>query len=139
MADLLRVPAVNVGWHAPRHAIHEKSALSGIETVPRCGLTKAKQRCANPMRRVTVKTLEHVRWLYSRAPQATVPGTVHYHVPFLAQLVATKDGHPQTRERRRAEPNVALAAYRTHFNSRVRNRPCAAPSHRSARRDPNQS
>jgi hypothetical protein len=37
---------------------------------------------------------------------------IHYHVPFLAQLVATKDGHPQTRERRRAEPNVALAAYR---------------------------
>ena len=45
----------------------------------------------------------------ARAPQA---GTAHYHVPFLAQLVATKDGHPQTRGRRRAEPNVALAAYR---------------------------
>ena len=36
----------------------------------------------------------------------------HYYVPFLAQLVATKDLHPQTRERRRAEPLVALAAYR---------------------------
>ena len=34
------------------------------------------------------------------------------HAPFLAQLVATKDQHPQTRERRRAEPAVALAAYR---------------------------
>src|SRR5262245_51388030 len=33
------------------------------------------------------------------------------HVPFLAQLVATKDQHPQTRERRRVEPNVATAAY----------------------------
>jgi hypothetical protein len=31
---------------------------------------------------------------------------------FLAQLVATKDQHPQTRGRRRAEPNVASAAYR---------------------------
>jgi hypothetical protein len=48
----------------------------------------------------------------ARAPQAFEPGTSHYHVPFLAHLVATKDGHPQTRERRRAEPNVALAAYR---------------------------
>ena len=48
----------------------------------------------------------------ARSPQAFEPGTPHYHVPFLAQLVATKDGHPQTRERRRAEPNVALAAYR---------------------------
>jgi hypothetical protein len=32
--------------------------------------------------------------------------------PFLAQLVATKDQHPQTRERRRAEPDMASAAYR---------------------------
>jgi hypothetical protein len=32
--------------------------------------------------------------------------------PFLAQLVATKDQHPQTRERRRAEPEMASAAYR---------------------------
>jgi hypothetical protein len=36
----------------------------------------------------------------------------HHHAPFLAQLAATKDQHPQTRERRRAEPDVALAAYR---------------------------
>jgi hypothetical protein len=31
---------------------------------------------------------------------------------FLAQLIATKDQHPQTRERRRADPTEALAAYR---------------------------
>ena len=36
----------------------------------------------------------------------------HRYAPFVAQLVATKDQHPQTRERRRAEPNDALAAYR---------------------------
>ena len=34
------------------------------------------------------------------------------HAPFLAQLIATKDQHPQTRERRRAEPTEVLAAYR---------------------------
>jgi hypothetical protein len=33
--------------------------------------------------------------------------------PFLAQLLAMRDRHPQTRERRRAEPNVAIAAYRS--------------------------
>ena len=33
--------------------------------------------------------------------------------PFLAHLLATKDQHPQTRERRRAGPDEALAAYRT--------------------------
>jgi hypothetical protein len=38
--------------------------------------------------------------------------TAYRHAPFLAQLAATKDQHPQTRERRRAEPDVALAAYR---------------------------
>lgn len=31
---------------------------------------------------------------------------------FLAQLIATRDHAPQTRERRRAEPMEALAAYR---------------------------
>jgi hypothetical protein len=32
--------------------------------------------------------------------------------PFLAQLLATKDGHPQSRARRRATPDEAMAAYR---------------------------
>jgi hypothetical protein len=36
--------------------------------------------------------------------------------PFLAQLLAMKDQHPQTRERRRAEPHEALAAYRATVN-----------------------
>ena len=31
---------------------------------------------------------------------------------FLAQLIATKEQHPQTRERRRADPTDVLAAYR---------------------------
>jgi len=32
--------------------------------------------------------------------------------PFVAQLIATKDKLPQTRAKRRAEPQEALAAYR---------------------------
>jgi len=40
------------------------------------------------------------------------PAANHRYAPFVAHLVATKDQHPQTRERRRAEPNDALAAYR---------------------------
>jgi len=36
----------------------------------------------------------------------------HGYVPFVAHLVATKDQHPQTRERRRADPHDAIAAYR---------------------------
>ena len=34
------------------------------------------------------------------------------NVAFLAQLIATKEQHPQTRERPRADPTEALAAYR---------------------------
>jgi len=34
------------------------------------------------------------------------------YAPFVAHLVATKDQHPQTRARRRADPRDALAAYR---------------------------
>jgi hypothetical protein len=37
---------------------------------------------------------------------------VYRQAPFLAQLIATKDQHAQTRSRRRAEPQEAIAAYR---------------------------
>lgn len=37
---------------------------------------------------------------------------IHREAPFLAQLIATKAQHPQTRVRRRAEPDEAIAAYR---------------------------
>jgi hypothetical protein len=45
---------------------------------------------------------------------AAVPGpaTIHRQAVFLAHLIAVKDQHPQTRERRRAEPCEAIAAYR---------------------------
>jgi hypothetical protein len=46
------------------------------------------------------------------APAALEPLTVYRQAPFLAQLIATKEQHPQTRERRRAEPSEAVAAYR---------------------------
>jgi hypothetical protein len=36
----------------------------------------------------------------------------HPAAPFIAQLIATRMHAPQTRDRRRAEPEVAIAAYR---------------------------
>ena len=36
----------------------------------------------------------------------------HPAAPFIAQLIATRMRAPQTRDRRRAEPEVAIAAYR---------------------------
>jgi hypothetical protein len=54
------------------------------------------------------------RALVALDPLQDRPGNTagYRYAPFVAQLVATKDQHPQTRERRRAEPNDALAAYR---------------------------
>jgi hypothetical protein len=39
-------------------------------------------------------------------------GASHRDALFLAQLIAVKNRHPQSRERRRAEPGEATAAYR---------------------------
>lgn len=46
------------------------------------------------------------------APAAGDLPSVHPQAAFLAHLIATKAQHPQTRARRRAEPQEALAAYR---------------------------
>lgn len=54
------------------------------------------------------------RALVVTATQATVPAVpVYRQAAFLAHLIATKAYAPQTRERRRAEPSEAIAAYRT--------------------------
>ena len=54
------------------------------------------------------------RALIAIAPvaEAHQPSALYRQAPFLAQLIATKDQHPQTRERRRAAPEEAVAAYR---------------------------
>jgi len=59
----------------------------------------------------------------SRALIALAPSTellaapdLYRQAPFLAQLIATKDGHAQTRERRRASVDEAVAAYRAAAN-----------------------
>ena len=40
-----------------------------------------------------------------------IPPTSYREAEFLAHLIATKDQLPQTRQRRRAEPSEAIAAY----------------------------
>ena len=43
-------------------------------------------------------------------PAAAMPAS-YRPAPFIAHLLAVKDQHAQTRERRRAEPAEAIAAY----------------------------
>lgn len=45
-------------------------------------------------------------------PAAPQTSPVYREAAFLAHLIATKDQAPQTRERRRADPSEAIAAYR---------------------------
>lgn len=53
------------------------------------------------------------RALMVTAPAVSPPPPANYReASFLAHLIATKNHAPQTRERRRAEPNEAIAAYR---------------------------
>lgn len=54
------------------------------------------------------------RALVALMPAATArqPSGSHRQAAFLAHLIATKGQLPQTRERRRAEPAEAIAAYR---------------------------
>lgn len=49
----------------------------------------------------------------TETPAAAPAAPVYRQAAFLAHLIATKDHAPQTRERRRAEPLEAIAAYRT--------------------------
>jgi hypothetical protein len=52
------------------------------------------------------------RALIVTAPATAEPVALPRQAAFLAHLIATKEMAPQTRERRRAEPNEAIAAYR---------------------------
>jgi hypothetical protein len=54
------------------------------------------------------------RALVALAPpaRAGAAAAIHRRAPFLAQLLAVRDRHAQTRERRRTEPRTAIAAYR---------------------------
>ncbi len=62
-------------------------------------------------RQVEDRPASESRALVALAPAAarTLP---RHQATFLAQLIATKQQHPQTRERRRAEPAQAVMAYR---------------------------
>ncbi len=53
------------------------------------------------------------RALVALTPPVQVAATRTYRpAPFLAHLLAVKDQHAQTRDRRRASPHEAIAAYK---------------------------
>jgi hypothetical protein len=77
-------------------------------------INRASTRLMNRSDDAEVGVAEASRALVTVSPVALVrePSANFRQAPFLAQLIANKDQHPQTRERRRAEPEEVLAAYR---------------------------
>ena len=71
-------------------------------------------RAAHSAESSPAKQTEASRALVALAPviAASDAPEAFRQAPFLAQLIAIKDQHPQTRERRCLEPREAAAAYR---------------------------
>lgn len=79
----------------------------------RLDMTTPDESRQEPVHRESGDAAEPGRALVTTTPQPAVEPSVNYRkATFLAQLIATRDQVPQTRERRRAEPMEALAAYR---------------------------
>jgi len=75
-------------------------------------LASRQKGLRTPRREEPVAAVE-CRALVALTPAAAPSqSTVYRDVVFLAHLIATKEQAPQTRERRRAEPADAIAAYR---------------------------
>jgi hypothetical protein len=79
-----------------REASSSQSGVTGGQTVPASETSEGRAL-------VVLAPAAPLRESVARLRQA----------PFLAQLLAAKDQHPQTRARRRAAPHEAIAAYRS--------------------------
>ena len=70
-----------------------------------------RQRALAGKQEASGRSVSRALTVISAAEAAPTP--VFRRATFLAHLIATKELAPQTRERRRAEPAVAIAAYRS--------------------------
>ena len=92
--------------------------MSRIETGQAMRIGAIKQGSSSGSGRMPPEEAPAERPAESRAlvalapPSAPEPRAMHRQAPFLAHLIATKAEHPQTRQRRRATPDEAIAAYR---------------------------
>lgn len=82
---------------------------NGIDDTTRSGAAQQRDsgdaRCDSASHLVAIEPVVDTR----KAGYARLHRT---NAAFLAQLIATRDNMPQTRARRRAEPDEAIAAYR---------------------------
>lgn len=79
----------------------------------RLDMTTPDESRQEPVNQESATALAPGRALVPCPPPAAPASISNYRqATFLAQLIATRDHAPQTRDRRRAEPAVAIAAYR---------------------------
>lgn len=79
----------------------------------RLDMTTSDESRQGPINQEPGDAAEPSRSLVATLPQPAAESAPNYRqATFLAQLIATRDHAPQTRERRRVEPMEALAAYR---------------------------
>jgi hypothetical protein len=113
--------AVSANGTALANQRADRSVLSRIETGSDMRLDEingaSSRQIGGPARGAAAQAAGHAS--ASRALVALSPAAVghevsanHRQAAFLAHLIATKDQLPQTRERRRAEPDQVIAAYR---------------------------
>lgn len=96
-----------------------KGHLSRIETGRAMRIHEIRQATSRPSGLIggqpaAASETSESRALVALAPPAPLcePVARFRQAPFLAQLLAVKHQHPQTRARRRAAPHEAIAAYR---------------------------
>jgi hypothetical protein len=97
----------------------DKGHLSRIETGSAMRLGEIRQASSGQSgvtagQAAPARDASESRALVALAPAAPAREAMarYRQAPFLTQLLAVKDQHPQTRERRRAAPHEAIAAYR---------------------------
>jgi hypothetical protein len=83
-------------------------ASSSLSTLPRQAARKTTDGAPVQPESTALTTIEPA-WPNEHAPRLTC----HPNAPFVAHLLGTRMQAPQTRERRRAEPDEAIAIYRS--------------------------
>lgn len=89
--------------------------MSAIGSIGVTGVSTQAQRCRRepPEAQRALVPLEPAGRAHIRRPRPGNASSSRPFAPYLAHLIATAEGVPQTRERRRLDPQEAAGHYRT--------------------------
>jgi hypothetical protein len=87
------------------------SSIAGVSSTSVVGARSAPRQETPPSRAAQALSSRALIALQPPAAMAETPLRTHPDARFVAHLIATDQKVPQTRERRRADPQVAVSAY----------------------------